>query len=183
MGLPVRKENRLRGYDYDSPGAYFITICTRDRRCILSKIEASPPGNTVGAIHESPAPIPVLSPEGECVSRIIRTLPDRFPEISIDRYVIMPNHIHILMRIKSERAIRESPAKKRRHHRMPPRCYFRLPRYPSSRREAATASTLARCFFSLFPAAWRIAWASTVLRRSSHSVTGRPDSFSSSAAN
>ncbi len=44
--LPKRKALRLRNYDYDTPGAYFITICTHDRRNILS--------NVVGAIRESP---------------------------------------------------------------------------------------------------------------------------------
>ena len=42
MDLPKRKQIRLPDYDYSSPGAYFVTICTRDRRCILSEI-------TVGA--------------------------------------------------------------------------------------------------------------------------------------
>lgn len=38
MNRPERKPNRLPGYDYSSPGAYFITICTDKRRCILSEI-------------------------------------------------------------------------------------------------------------------------------------------------
>lgn len=46
MELPKRKPTRLKGYDYDTPGAYFITVCVHNRRCILSRI--------VGAIHESP---------------------------------------------------------------------------------------------------------------------------------
>ena len=36
MDLPKRKQIRLRDYDYSAPGAYFVTICTHDRRCILS---------------------------------------------------------------------------------------------------------------------------------------------------
>ena len=48
MELPKRKTIRLPDYDYSSPGAYFVTICTHDRRCILSRI-------TVGALHEAPA--------------------------------------------------------------------------------------------------------------------------------
>ena len=44
MDLPVRKSIRLKGYDYSAPGAYFLTVCTRDRRCILSDITAGPPG-------------------------------------------------------------------------------------------------------------------------------------------
>ena len=46
--LPVRKRNRLVNFDYSTEGAYFITVCTNERKQILSKI-------SVGAIHESPA--------------------------------------------------------------------------------------------------------------------------------
>lgn len=42
MDLPKRKTIRLPNYDYSSPGAYFVTVCTKDRRCLLSDI-------TVGA--------------------------------------------------------------------------------------------------------------------------------------
>ena len=38
MELPKRKPVRLPEYDYSSPGAYFVTVCTHDRRCILSNI-------------------------------------------------------------------------------------------------------------------------------------------------
>ncbi len=48
MDYPQRKPLRLPAYDYSSPGAYFVTICTHDRRCLLSRI-------TVGALHEAPA--------------------------------------------------------------------------------------------------------------------------------
>ena len=48
MGLPMRKQIRLPDYDYSSPGAYFVTICTHEKRRILSSIP-------VGALHEAPA--------------------------------------------------------------------------------------------------------------------------------
>lgn len=44
MGLPKRKPNRLPGYDYGSPGAYFVTVCTRGRRGILSRISVGEGG-------------------------------------------------------------------------------------------------------------------------------------------
>ncbi len=53
MDYPQRKPLRLPAYDYSSPGAYFVTICTHDRRCILSNI-------AVGALREAP-----LRPEGK----------------------------------------------------------------------------------------------------------------------
>ena len=46
MELPKRKSTRLSGYDYSQNGAYFITICTQNRKCLFS--------NIVGAIRESP---------------------------------------------------------------------------------------------------------------------------------
>ena len=100
-----RKSPRLAGYDYSTPGAYFVTICTADRKKILSNI-------TVGALHE--APVVALTTWGHVVDDVIACLPERFG-IEMDRYVIMPNHIHLLLRIPEEtvRAIRESPLRKR----------------------------------------------------------------------
>jgi len=106
--LPVRKRLRLPDYDYSSPGAYFITICTQHRRCILSRISR----NTVGAIHESPAK---LTPCGIIVDRVINQITDQYPAY-VDSYVIMPNHIHLIIVItetEDARTIRESPLRGR----------------------------------------------------------------------
>ncbi len=99
--LPKRKRLRLKNYDYSMPGAYFITICTYDKKCTLSHI--------VGAIHESPEA--ELTECGKIVDNIIRNIPMHI-KASIEQYVIMPNHIHLLVRITDDedlRAIRESP--------------------------------------------------------------------------
>ena len=101
MNLPKRKPTRLTGYDYSTPGAYFITICTHNRKCILS--------NIVGAIHESPEN--KLTEYGKFAEQVIEILPDRY-NVSIPKYVIMPNHIHLLIEIddnNENRAICESP--------------------------------------------------------------------------
>ena len=105
MEQPCRKSPRLPGYDYSAPGTYFVTICTANRKKTLSRI-------SVGAIHESP--VTVLTPYGQVVDDVIACLPERFG-IEVDRYVIMPNHIHLLLRIPEEtaRAIHESPLRKR----------------------------------------------------------------------
>ena len=87
MELSKRKPIRLPDYDYSSPGAYFVTVCTHDRRCILSRITAG----------EGLAPPAVeLSPVGQCVKEQILALPKRYPAVHIDKYVIMPNHVHLL---------------------------------------------------------------------------------------
>jgi len=99
--LPKRKPTRLKNYDYNSEGAYFITICTHNRKNLF--------GNIVGAIHESPEMN--LNSNGIIVDDYIRKSDSRF-ELKIDKYVIMPNHIHLIVVIE-ERAIRESPLRKR----------------------------------------------------------------------
>ena len=93
MELQTRKPNRLKNYDYSQNGAYFITICTKDRKEILSQV----------IVGEGLAP-PVLklSPFGECIKEQINNLEIRYENVKIDNYVIMPNHIHILMRIENQ---------------------------------------------------------------------------------
>ena len=85
MEFTVRKPNRLTEYDYNHNGAYFVTICTQDRKKILSSI--------VGDGFPVPKPIGLIADE------YIRKIPEKYPPVSIDRYVIMPDHIHILLRI------------------------------------------------------------------------------------
>ena len=103
MDLPKRKQIRLPDYDYSVPGAYFVSICTHEKRCILSEI-------TVGAIHESPAVRPTDA--GIIVQRVVSSLPRRYSNLTVDHFVIMPNHIHLLLRIAEDRAIRESPLRR-----------------------------------------------------------------------
>ena len=87
MELPERKPTRLKGYDYSQNGAYFVTICTHNRKCIL--------GNIVGQ-GLAPAEI-VLSQYGKIAKEQLLDLENRYKTIKIDKYVIMPNHIHIIV--------------------------------------------------------------------------------------
>ena len=102
MDLPKRKRNRLENWDYSSNGAYFITICTFQRETIL--------GRVVGAIHESPASGIELTRIGKIVRDTVETLPQKFPEIRLEKYVVMPNHVHLLLLIdRDPRAHRDAP--------------------------------------------------------------------------
>ena len=85
MELPKRKINRLADYDYNQNGAYFITICTQDRKPILSQIvgDGSPVPKTAGVIAE----------------KTIMQITEKYPSVSVEKHVIMPDHIHILLRI------------------------------------------------------------------------------------
>ena len=95
--LPKRKDPRLKGYDYSTTGAYFLTICTQSRKNILSTI-----------VGEG-SPLPRLSPYGKIVDGWIQKIPEKYPEASVDCYVIMPNHIHILLSIVKDDG-RENPS-------------------------------------------------------------------------
>ena len=90
MILPDRKKNRLENYDYSQNGAYFITICTRDRKKILSEI--------VGADTIRPYEI-ILSQYGKIVDKAINNIANIYENISVDKYVIMPDHVHMILRI------------------------------------------------------------------------------------
>ena len=91
MDLPKRKQIRLSEDDYSTPGAYFVTICTQDRRCILSEIVVGDGVLDVPNVR--------LSPYGEIVAETLREIEKTYSWLSLDRYVIMPNHIHLLLRI------------------------------------------------------------------------------------
>ena len=93
--LPKRKRLRLDHFDYSTPGAYFITICTHNRRCTLSHV--------VGAIHESPET--ELTEYGKIVDDFINHIPEHF-KVSIDEYVIMPNHVHLIVMIADDEELR-----------------------------------------------------------------------------
>ena len=94
MELANRKPNRIAGYDYNQNGAYFITICTMGRRPILSNISVGTP--VPGCLQ---APNIQLKWHGEIANKYIEQIGGFYDYLSIDKYVIMPDHIHILLRI------------------------------------------------------------------------------------
>ncbi len=105
--LPKRKSARLPGYGYDENRAYFITICTEGRKCILSvvDIEYFPIRPSRDAVGEgSPLPLHAqyavnLSALGNVVETYVLKIPEQYPTVTVNSYVIMPNHIHLLLTI------------------------------------------------------------------------------------
>ncbi len=88
--MKKRKKNRLADYDYSQPGAYFVTVCTKDHKCIL--------GTVVGAdAHIGPSV--VLTTAGKVVEKYIKSIP------GIGAYVIMPNHVHMILHISAKNAL------------------------------------------------------------------------------
>ena len=99
--LPVRKQIRLKEYDYSAPGAYFVTFCTANRKPILWK------NRSRGAYY---APENTLSEIGEIVDDAIDNISVRYPAVSVDKYCIMPDHVHLLLSIKCDDDGRVIPA-------------------------------------------------------------------------
>ena len=95
MERPRRKPNRLHGYDYSLAGTYFITICTQNRECSLSRIDGM--NVNVG----DGFPVPQLTEEGIIADKYIKLICDKFPSVAVENYVIMPNHIHIILYLTS----------------------------------------------------------------------------------
>ena len=97
MEFPKRKRVRLKDYDYSRAGMYFVTICTQNRRCILSQIT---PPRFAGAemVGRGLAPAAVrLTDCGRLVENELIALTERYPSVAIEKYVIMPNHFHGLI--------------------------------------------------------------------------------------
>ena len=91
--LPKRKDIRLKNYDYSSSGGYFLTICTSERRNYFWA--------NVGATIGRPQDV-ALSSYGTIVDEAINNISSIYPAIDIDCYVIMPDHIHLLLFIRTD---------------------------------------------------------------------------------
>jgi putative transposase len=80
-----RRSIRLQGYDYSSPGEYFITICTQNRECLF--------GDVVNGEM-------VLNEIGEIARDIWQQIPDRYDNVVLDAFIMMPNHVHGIIGIE-----------------------------------------------------------------------------------
>ena len=97
--LPKRKDIRLKDYNYSEPGAYFITICTKNKEKLLwngeldvQKFDWKP----VGEHSVRPQNLP-LSKIGIVVEQNLNKWNDTFENVYLSSYVIMPNHLHIVV--------------------------------------------------------------------------------------
>ena len=95
--LPERKPNRLPAYDYSENGAYFITFCTKGHVPLLSHVVAGESPNTPCKT--------VMTSIGLAVDEAIKAIAEHYCGIHTAKYVIMPNHVHMLLCIeKAENA-------------------------------------------------------------------------------
>lgn len=79
-----RRSHRLAGYDYSQAGAYFVTVVTQARECLFGEVQDCEMK---------------LNNAGEMVRRVWRELPDRFPNVTVGDFIVMPNHIHAVVDI------------------------------------------------------------------------------------
>jgi putative transposase len=85
--FPVRKPLRLKGWDYSSPGAYFVTICTYKKQCILGAVDN-------GAMQPNYS--------GELVRECWEALPNHYPFLNNQIFIVMPNHVHGIIMLAGE---------------------------------------------------------------------------------
>jgi putative transposase len=79
------ESTRLKGWDYAKAGYYFVTICVKNRRCILGNV-------VVDKVR--------LSPQGSIVKEHWYDLPNHYRNCRLDEFIVMPNHIHGIIEIR-----------------------------------------------------------------------------------
>ncbi|NOR45224.1 MAG: hypothetical protein GQ534_06510 [Candidatus Delongbacteria bacterium] len=85
--MKERKKIRLNGYNYNKLGYYFVTICTQDKATSFGKIK----NNEM-----------IFSKVGNIANELWKTIPDHFMNAKLDKYIIMPNHIHGIIIINND---------------------------------------------------------------------------------
>ncbi len=93
--LPQRKQTRLPDYDYSTAGYYFITLCAKDKRCIFGTVVRR------GVLD---APLVELSDAGKGTQAALAYLNAHSARICVDKYVIMPNHLHMILALREDGA-------------------------------------------------------------------------------
>ncbi len=91
---------RLKGYDYFQAGAYFVTICTKDRVCLFGDV-------VDGAM--------ILDTPGQIVLKAWGELPRHYPHVRLDAFVVMPNHVHGIIMLYDSVEAGLKPAATTRH--------------------------------------------------------------------
>ena len=97
MDNPKRKSPRLKEYDYSMPGAYFVTICTHNKKHRFGQI--------INAKMQ-------LNHFGRIVEQEILNIESYYSNVQIDKYVVMPNHIHMIISLSETERINPFPTQK-----------------------------------------------------------------------
>ena len=101
-----RRSIRMKGYDYSKTGTYFVTICTQNKECLFGKV-------VDGKVR--------LNKMGLMVKKCWVEIPSHFPNMELDEFVVMPNHVHGIIIISDANSkIRAKNLSPLRLHRSPP---------------------------------------------------------------
>ena len=100
--FPIRKSVRLRDYDYRQSGAYYLTICAFRKSCVFGEIRS-------GKM--------ILNELGMLTSRLWRQIAIKRPNVELDAFVIMPNHLHGIIMIVDDKSTEGCGERKVRHSR------------------------------------------------------------------
>ena len=98
----IRKRLRLEKHDYSRPGAYFVTVCVSDSRFVLSRISQNE--------SDDPKTAVTLTEMGKAVEEQIISMNDHYDDIKVDHYIIMPDHVHMLISIPDSKQKQVQPA-------------------------------------------------------------------------
>ena len=93
--FPVRKNMRLRGYDYSQNGAYFITICTQNKYHLFGHVGAD-------SISARSAQM-FINDAGKMIDSTLNEVFSELNSIILDKYIIMPNHVHMIVIISQDK--------------------------------------------------------------------------------
>ena len=93
MPFKKYKSLRLKEYDYSQPGAYFVTICVKDRKCLFGEIS----GEEM-----------ILNEAGIIAQNEIVNIPTHYGNIEIGESIVMPNHIHMIIYIYNLSGVRQA---------------------------------------------------------------------------
>jgi len=91
-----RRSIRLKGYDYSQPGAYFVTICTRNRESLLGEV-----------VEEEM----ILNECGQVAAGCWVWLAKQYPYVELDEWVVMPNHTHSIVVLSGRGGSRTAPTR------------------------------------------------------------------------
>ncbi|QNO15563.1 transposase [Alkalicella caledoniensis] len=87
MSTPHRKKIRIKDYDYSLAGGYFVTICTNNKTKIFSNVSN-------GEVN--------LTPCGKMIDEKLKEMGNKYNGVILDEYVIMPNHIHVILILEGD---------------------------------------------------------------------------------
>ena len=86
-----RESIRLKNYDYSSGGMYFITVCTHKHECLFGEIQKNRRGTIFCALNE----------RGKFVEQCWGAITQHYNNVVLDKYIVMPNHVHGILFIKN----------------------------------------------------------------------------------